>query len=122
MAQATKYRPVPDARVLFPLRCENLGTAACPYYHGGGLLPGNLDRRTEVLTPGCFTPKQHWALRPMTFEEVLVAKDFGKVLAELLSCGKLNNAFIQTLTPGKLLVALASRWGCNGWGTFVKNA
>jgi hypothetical protein len=122
MAQATKYRPIPDARVLFPLRCENLGTATRPYYHGGGLLPGNLDRRTEVLTSGCFAPKHHWALRPLTFEEVLVAKDFGKVLAQLLSFGKLSNAFIQSLTPGKSLVAFASRWGCNGGGAFFKKA
>jgi hypothetical protein len=114
MATSLKYRPAPVSRVMFPLGCKNLGTTAHPHYHRGGLLPGNLDRRTEVLSPGVFAPKRHWALRNLTLEEVLLAKDFGKVLANLLSSGTMTNLFLKSLTPGKTLVVLVGRWGCNG--------
>lgn len=52
-------------------------------------------------------------------EEVLVAKDFGKVLAKLLLAGNLTNTFLAKLTPKKSLVALAHHWGCNG-GCFLQ--
>jgi hypothetical protein len=80
--------------VLQLLGYENLGTEQCPYYHGGGLLPAIIDRHTEVLTPGIFAPKNSWALRCLTVEEVLVAKDFNKVLANLLTSGPLTNQFL----------------------------
>jgi hypothetical protein len=116
MTTAFKFRPLPEERVLFPLRCENLGSAHQPVYHGGGLLPGSLDTHTAVLTPGVFVPKHNWALRPLTLEEVLVAKDFGAILPKLMRAGHLSRAFLQKLCPGKLLVAIAGHWGCNGGG------
>jgi hypothetical protein len=115
-APSHKYRPAPPSCVVMPLGCLNLGVDAKPYFHGGGLLPGDLDRRTEVLTPGIYAKKGDWALRRLTLEEVLVAKDYGKVLTGLLSAGTLSNALLRNLTPGKTLVALARRWGCNGGG------
>jgi hypothetical protein len=115
-APARKYRAAPLNCVVMPLGCENLGSDGKPYFHGGGLLPGDLDRRTEVLTPGVYARKGDWALRRLTLEEVLVAKDYGKVLTDLLSVGTLSNALLRNLTPGKTLVALAERWGCNNGG------
>jgi hypothetical protein len=76
MASAQKYRPTPSGGAVLPLGCENLQTTSKPYYHGQGLLPGNLDCQTEVLSPGVFAPKHHWALWNVTLEEVLVTKDF----------------------------------------------
>jgi hypothetical protein len=80
-APSHRYKPAPSTAVLTPLGCKNLGSFAAPYYHGGGLLPGTLDRKTRVLAPGLYAPKGHWALRPLTVEEVFVAKDFGRSLA-----------------------------------------
>jgi hypothetical protein len=81
-----------------PIGCVNLGTPAKPYFHVHGLLPGNLNGRTEVLSPGVFAPKAHWALQNVTLEEVLLAKDYGKVLAELLSSVNISNIFLWNLT------------------------
>jgi hypothetical protein len=113
---AHKYRPAPSTSVVVPLGSENLGSPAHPYFHGGGLLPGDLDAQTNVLTPGVFAPPGTWSLRRLTVEEILVAKDFGKVLIAALTVGTLSNATLRGLTPGKTLVALAERWGCNGGG------
>jgi hypothetical protein len=103
-APAHKYRPAPPRSVVQPLGCEELGPTDKPYFHGGGLLPGDLDRRTEVLTPGVFASKGDWALRDLTLEEVLVAKDFGKVLTSMLSAGTVSNGLLRSLTPGKTLL------------------
>jgi hypothetical protein len=78
------------------------------------LLPEFIDRKTCVLTPGAYAPKGKWALRPLTLEEILVAKDFGRIAPGLLAAGRLDNYFLQRLVPGKNLVAVAQRWGCNG--------
>jgi hypothetical protein len=115
-APAHRYKHAPTNPVLKPLGCENLGSACAPYYHGGGLLPAFIDCRTRVLAPGLYAPKGHWALRPLTVEEVFVAKDFGRILPALLAVERLDNRFLQDLVPGKSLVALAMRWGCNGGG------
>jgi hypothetical protein len=80
-----------------------------------------MDRKTEVLSPGIFAPKNNWALRLLTIEEVLVAKDFSKVLADLLTSGPITNRFLRELIPGKSLIGLARRWGCNGGGRFSRN-
>jgi hypothetical protein len=117
-APANKYRPAPPYCIVTPLGCINLGTDLRPYYHGGGLLPASLDRKTEVLTPGVFAPKTKWALRPLTVEEVLVAKDFSKVLSDLLTAGPITNGLLRDLPPGKPLIGLALRWWCNGGGSF----
>jgi hypothetical protein len=122
MNPAFKFRPAPSERVLMPLRCENLGSSRDPVYHGGGLLPGCVDTRTQVLTPGVFAPRKQWALRPLTLEEVLITKDFGQLMPLLLSTGVLSHVFVQNLIPGKSLVAIAGRWGCNGGGSFLKKA
>jgi hypothetical protein len=45
------FRPQPNAVVVDPLRCVNLGSAASPYYHGYGLMSSVLDRNLQVLTP-----------------------------------------------------------------------
>jgi hypothetical protein len=61
-APSRKYQPKPKTRVVLPLGCENLGSEARPHYHGGGLLPATVDRKTSVLTPGVYAPKDSWAL------------------------------------------------------------
>jgi hypothetical protein len=115
-APTHRYRDPPQAAVLAPLCCENLGTWRDPYFHGGGLLPDDIDQKTRVLTPGVYAPKGKWALRSLTVEEVIVAKDFGRILPVLMAVERLNNRFFHPLIPGKILVALALQWGCNGVG------
>jgi hypothetical protein len=118
-APTHKYREAPASAVLTPVGCENLGGWRHPYYHGGGLLPEYIDRKTCVLAPGVYAPKGHWALQPL--EEVVVAKDFGCLLPNLLAVGRLKNQFLQRLVPRKSLVVLATRWGCNrGGGSFCQ--
>jgi hypothetical protein len=56
-----QFRDPPQAAVLLPLGCENLGTLRAPYFHGGGLLSDQIDRKTLVLTPGAYAPKGKWA-------------------------------------------------------------
>jgi hypothetical protein len=116
MAPARKYRPTPPSTTVTPLGCEQLGTPLHPIYHSGGLLPGSCDKRTVVLTPGVFAPKGNWAQRNLTIDEVLTAKDCGRVAASLMGSAFLPNVLLRTLTPGKCLVALATRWECNGGG------
>jgi hypothetical protein len=113
-APTHRYRDPPQAAVLSPLGCENLGTSQAPYFHGGGLLPDQIDCKTRVLTPGVYAPKGKWALRSLTVEEVIVAKDFGRLLPVLIALERLKNQFLHALVPGKILVALATQWGCNG--------
>jgi hypothetical protein len=48
---AHHYRRAPKHRHTLDFRCENLGTAQKPVYHGGGWLPPCLKRTTHVLTP-----------------------------------------------------------------------
>jgi len=83
---------------------------------GPPLLPSGLDRSTEVLTPGVFAAKGKRALRRLTDDAILVAKDFGKVVTDLITIGTLSNDSLRILTPEKTLVALVERWGCNGGG------
>jgi hypothetical protein len=83
------------------------------YFRGGGLLPDDIDQKTRVLTAGVYAPKGKWTLRSLT----IVAKDFGGILLVLIAVERLNNQFLHALIPGKILVALATQWGCNrgGW-------
>jgi hypothetical protein len=113
-ALSHKFHPPPESRVVTPLGCVNLGSEGRAHYHGGGLLPEIINRRTCVLTPGVCAPEASWALRPLSVDVVLIAKDNGQFLACLLSSNSLNNGFLQNLVPGKLLLALARRWGCYG--------
>ncbi len=53
---------------------------------------------------------------------MLIAKNFGAILSTLLRVGHLSHAFVQKLCPGKSLVAMASRWGCNGGVGSLKQA
>jgi hypothetical protein len=94
-APTRKYQDAPPSMVLMPLRCKNLGTWQTPYYHGGGLLPECLDGGTCVLAPDIYVPKGKWDLQPLTLEKVLVAKDFGHILPDLLATGRLENHFLQ---------------------------
>jgi hypothetical protein len=93
-----------------------MGTTRFPVFHGKGLLPERCDKRTVVLAPGLFAPKGTWAQRNLTIEEVLIAKDWGLVAIKLLGSIVLANSFLQELLPGKCLVALATKWGCNNGG------
>jgi hypothetical protein len=113
-APGRKYRPSPRSSTVSPLGCEQLGTPLYPVYHGGGLLPGGCDKRTVVLSPGLYAPQGSWLQRTLTMEEVLIAKDCGRVAIDLLGAGLLPNSFLRNLVPGKCLVAFANRWGCNG--------
>jgi hypothetical protein len=121
-APSRKYRPAPSCCVVVPLGCVNLGSSERPYYHGGGLIPGNSDRNTEVLSPGIYAPKGQWALRSLTLEEVLIAKDYNQVLAALMTSGPLTNSFLRELSPDKSIIALARRWGCNGGDVFFNGS
>jgi hypothetical protein len=78
---------------------QNLGSWRNLYYHGGGLLPECIDCKTCELATGVYAPKGHWALWPLTLEEVLMAKDFGRILPALLGAGRLENYFLQQLVP-----------------------
>jgi hypothetical protein len=55
----------------------------------------------------------------LTVEEVIVAKDFGSLLPGLIAVERLNNQFLHALVPRKILVALATQWGCNGGGRSI---
>jgi hypothetical protein len=118
VALAHKFCTSPAMSVVTPIGCANLGSEDQPHYHGGGHLPGSIDRKTYVLTPGVYAPKKSWALRPLTIEEVLLAKDNGRVLAKLLVSEGLDDRFLRSLVPGKSLLVLARRWGCYGGGFF----
>jgi hypothetical protein len=53
---------------------------------------------------------------------VVVAKDFGWILLNLLASGRVENPLLRRLVPGKSLVALANLWGgCNGGGSFFED-
>jgi hypothetical protein len=115
-APAQKYQPGPPSSTMTPLGCEQLETELTPIYHGDGLLPGKCDKCTVVLTPGLFAPKGNWAHRNLNLDEVLTAKDCGRVAASLMGYVILTNVFLRHSTPGKCLVTLATQWGCNGGG------
>eukprot|EP00978_Attheya_sp_CCMP212_P029513 scaffold105068_cov26-Attheya_sp.AAC.1 len=60
------YRPAPTDIHLTPLRCETLGTASCPFIHGGGLLPADVSLKMRVITPTLFAPKGSWGIRRLS--------------------------------------------------------
>ena len=74
----------PDARVLVPLRTEFGVSGRVRYYHGGGLLPAGASTSTWILAPHVRAPPGRWGLRPLTFEEVLLAHDFNSSHCRLL--------------------------------------
>jgi hypothetical protein len=117
-APAIPYRAAPSQSTVSPLGCEQLGTRDSPCFHGGGLLPEGCDRKTVVLTPGLFAPKGKWAKRTLTIKEVLISKDCGRVAVQFLACGKVTNALLHNLLPGKCLIALANQYECNEGGYF----
>jgi hypothetical protein len=87
-----------------------------------GHLPGSIDRKTWVLTPGVYASKKSWALRLLTVEEVLIAKDNGRLLTKFLVSDGLDDQFLRNLVPGKSLIALARRWGYYGGSLFFPDA
>jgi hypothetical protein len=107
-APARHYRSAPPNCMVEPLGCVDVGTPRLPCFHGGGLLPGNCDRKTLVLSPGLYAPKGKWARRNMTVEEVLVliAKDCGRVSLQLLGTARIRNELLRNIIAGKCLVAL----------------
>jgi hypothetical protein len=51
-APARHHQPAPPTSTVSPLGCQDLGTSRFPCFHGGGLLPGNCDRKTVVSSVG----------------------------------------------------------------------
>mgnify|MGYP000400063954 CR=1 FL=1 len=49
-----------------------------------------------------------------------MANDFGTVVTASITAGQLSDESLRRLTPGKTLVSLVERWGCNGGGSFFK--
>jgi hypothetical protein len=99
----------------------NLGCSKHPIYHGGGLLPGMIDRKTRVLTPGVYAPPGKWAVRPMSYLEVLLSKDVSETLSKVLVVfPPASDQILRAFVPGKCLVlgfrALFRDW--NGGGIF----
>jgi hypothetical protein len=100
------YRTAPATRAVEPLAVVNLGCEKNPIFHGGGLLPGVLDRGIRVLTPCVYAPQGKWAVRPTTYLEALLCKDVSETLAKLLvQFPAASDAVLRGFTPGKCLVA-----------------
>jgi hypothetical protein len=119
VASSFHFRAAPDDHAVVPLAVVNLGNSSHPVYHGGGLLPGLIDRRTRVLTPGVYAPKGKWVIRCLTYVELLLSKDVSETLAKtLVTCQPLPDIVLSKLLPGKCLVsgfrALFDDW--NGGG------
>jgi hypothetical protein len=114
------YRTAPTAWAVEPLAVVNLGCEQHPIYHGGGLLPGLLDRGTRVLTPCVYAPWGKWAVRPLTYLKALLCKDVFETLAKVLvTFPPVSDKLLRGFVPGKCLVvgsqALFHDW--NGGGT-----
>jgi hypothetical protein len=96
-------RKAPSHSRVLPLQ-ENLGSDGAPIYHGGGLLPGLIDRRTKVLTPCLGLSTDVWGVRTLKFSEVLLAKDYPVTMIELCQSHDFSPALLSGLVPGKCLV------------------
>jgi hypothetical protein len=101
MEVSRRYRRAPRVRTVLPLDCVNLGSDSHPEYHGGGLLPGMLDKSVQVSTPTLFAKPGYWGLRSLSNVEILLAKDLSEA-----DSGKLKDVrpFLGSFTPGKCLV------------------
>jgi hypothetical protein len=89
---------------VIPLECRNLGSETHPEYHGGGLLPGVLDKSVQIVTPTLFAKPGYWGLRGLSSKEVLLAKDLSEMDALKLETPGKNASFLRGLTPGRCLV------------------
>ena len=99
------FRTAPTARAVVPLAVCQIGSISNPIYHGGGLLPGLIDKRTRVLTPGIYAPPGKWCVRALTYSEVLLCKDVSEtVVTKLKDCCPLSDDLLQKLVPGKCLL------------------
>jgi hypothetical protein len=107
------YRPAPTDIHLTPLRCETLGTATCPFIHGGGLLPADVSTKTRVITPTLFAPKGTWGVRRISGNELLLAHDWPMFLIDAVNA---NCKDFPNLLPGKCLVAGLRQLLGNGGG------
>jgi hypothetical protein len=101
MEVSQRYRRAPRVRTVLPLDCVNLGSDSHPEYHGGGLLPGMLDKSVQVSTPTLFAKPGYWGLRSLSNVKILLAKDLSEA-----DSGKLKDVrpFLGSFTPGKCLV------------------
>jgi hypothetical protein len=54
-----------------------------------------------MLTPGVFISKSQWVLRSLTADKVLVAKDFNKVLTDLLTSGPLTTKLVTPVATSE---------------------
>ena len=97
------FRPAPTAATTSPLRVVKLGVQGHqPFFHGGGLLAYPLTKRTLVLTPTLFAPKNHWGLRCLGVQEALECLDWPVALATIAST--LPRPPLSSLLPLKCLV------------------
>ena len=90
-------RPIPVPLEVFPLRCLNLGSDAWPVYHGAGLLPSNLSRRTWVLSR-CARAEAtgKWGKRRVNQLEVLLANDYPEDVGKALVEGGATDEFVDS--------------------------
>jgi hypothetical protein len=104
MEGGQRYRRAPRDRTVLPLDCVHLGSDSHPEYHGGGLLPGMLDKPVQVSTPTLFAKPGYWGLRSLSNVEILLAKDFSEADSGKLQDLSPKVGFLRSFTPGKCLV------------------
>ena len=99
--------------MLVALRVFNGVLGRIRFFHGGGLLPAWPSTSTWILAPHVRAPPGRWGLRPLTFEEMLLAYDFNMTHCCLL--GQLSDAarhgLWSTFLPLRCLV-----YGCLALG------
>jgi hypothetical protein len=116
MEVSRRYRRAPCDRTVLTLDCVNLGSGSHPEYHGGGLLPGMLDKLVQVSTPTLFAKPGYWGLRSLSNVEILLAKDLSEADSGKLKDVRPKVGFLRSFTPGKCLV-FGFRALFNGGGT-----
>ena len=119
-----RFRSRPVDRVLVPLRVEEGVSGRIRFFHGGGLLPPRPSTSTWVLAPHVRSPAGRWGLRPLTFEEILLAFDFNLAQCRLFSSLSdaerhgLRSSFLplRCLLYGCRALGLDGVWGDGGGG------
>jgi hypothetical protein len=105
-------RRIPDPLEVFPLRCVNLGTEAWPVYHGGGILPSSLSRKTWVLTR-CARAESSgkWGKRGVNRLEILLANDYPEDVAKaLVDEAKATDEFVDSCPAVGCYISGAQPW------------
>jgi hypothetical protein len=101
---ASKHRKAPsDARIVpLNVHVHCTDSKGRNVYHGGGLLPNDLNTRTQVITPYLFAKRGSWGLRGLSKQELCIALDCPKDLAKSLAL-TMDSNLLQNLKPGKCL-------------------